>query len=189
MKGVELGVSRLRRSTDAFVHGVAKAVKATLFTALHDLAANRRSARSALDCARCQSPLFAIAPRPGSRPGEGGRLNRDGDGRGEAVGSSRKEAAAMGSAVGLAVRPYPLGILRKAPRVGAIAACLVHGFRGRVEYRVSGGVCPRPSTPDPLTIYLSPAPLEMASMTRSRLKLPGFWRGGNSLKLCSHSPT
>lgn len=28
-----------------------------------------------------------------------------------------------------------------------------------------------------------------ASMTRSRLKLPGFWRGGNSLKLCSHLPT
>ena len=28
-----------------------------------------------------------------------------------------------------------------------------------------------------------------ASMTRSRLKLPGFCRGGNSLKLCSHSPT
>lgn len=28
-----------------------------------------------------------------------------------------------------------------------------------------------------------------ASITRSRLKLPGFWRGGNSLKLWSHLPT
>ena len=28
-----------------------------------------------------------------------------------------------------------------------------------------------------------------ASITRSRLKLPGFWRGGNSRKLCSHWPT
>jgi hypothetical protein len=37
-------------------------------------------------------------------------------------------------------------------------------------------------------VYLSPAPLLMASITRSRLKLPGFWRGGNSRKLCSHSP-
>jgi hypothetical protein len=27
------------------------------------------------------------------------------------------------------------------------------------------------------------------SMTRSRLKLPGFWRGGNSRKLCSHCAT
>ena len=26
-------------------------------------------------------------------------------------------------------------------------------------------------------------------MTRSRLKLPGFWRGGNSLKLCSQLAT
>ena len=29
-------------------------------------------------------------------------------------------------------------------------------------------------------------PAVTASMTRSRLKLPGFWRGGNSLKLWSH---
>ncbi len=28
-----------------------------------------------------------------------------------------------------------------------------------------------------------------ASITRSRLKLPGFWRGGNSRKLCSQRPT
>ena len=28
-----------------------------------------------------------------------------------------------------------------------------------------------------------------ASITRSRLKLPGFWRGGNSRKLWSHWPT
>jgi hypothetical protein len=28
-----------------------------------------------------------------------------------------------------------------------------------------------------------------ASITRSRLKLPGFWRGGNSRKLCSHCAT
>ena len=34
-----------------------------------------------------------------------------------------------------------------------------------------------------------PALLITASITRSRLKLPGFWRGGNSLKLCSHWPT
>ena len=27
------------------------------------------------------------------------------------------------------------------------------------------------------------------SITWLRLKLPGFWRGGNSLKLCIHSPT
>ena len=27
------------------------------------------------------------------------------------------------------------------------------------------------------------------SITASMLKLPGFWRGGNSLKLCSHCPT
>ena len=32
-------------------------------------------------------------------------------------------------------------------------------------------------------------PAVTASMTRSRLKLPGFCRGGNSLKLCSHWPT
>ena len=34
-----------------------------------------------------------------------------------------------------------------------------------------------------------PGLLITASMTRSRLKLPGFWRGGNSRKLCSHCPT
>ena len=32
-------------------------------------------------------------------------------------------------------------------------------------------------------------PAVTASMTRSRLKLPGFWRGGNSLRLWSHCPT
>ena len=37
--------------------------------------------------------------------------------------------------------------------------------------------------------YLSLAPRVMESITASRLKLPGFWLGGNSLKLCSHSPT
>ena len=31
--------------------------------------------------------------------------------------------------------------------------------------------------------------LVTASITRSRLKLPGFWRGGYSLKLCNHWPT
>ena len=36
---------------------------------------------------------------------------------------------------------------------------------------------------------LLPALLMTASITRSRLKLPGFWRGGNSLKLWSHWPT
>ena len=42
-------------------------------------------------------------------------------------------------------------------------------FAGRIRYCLEPGVT--------------------ASMTRSRLKLPGFWRGGNSLKLCSHRPT
>ena len=37
--------------------------------------------------------------------------------------------------------------------------------------------------------YLSPPCLVTASITRSRLKLPGFWRGGNSRKLCSHCAT
>ena len=32
-------------------------------------------------------------------------------------------------------------------------------------------------------------PAVTASITRSRLKLPGFWRGGNSRKLWSHCPT
>jgi argininosuccinate synthase len=36
---------------------------------------------------------------------------------------------------------------------------------------------------------LAPEVAVTASMTRSRLKLPGFCRGGNSRKLCSHSPT
>ena len=36
------------------------------------------------------------------------------------------------------------------------------------------------------TAWSRPSP---TSITRSRLKLPGFWRGGNSLKLCSHLPT
>ena len=34
-----------------------------------------------------------------------------------------------------------------------------------------------------------PCGLVTASITRSRLKLPGFMRGGNSRKLCSHCPT
>ncbi len=34
-----------------------------------------------------------------------------------------------------------------------------------------------------------PCGLVTASMTRSRLKLPGFWRGGKSRKLCNHLPT
>ena len=37
--------------------------------------------------------------------------------------------------------------------------------------------------------YLSAAASMTVSITRSRLKLPGFWRGGNSLKLSSHWPT
>jgi hypothetical protein len=32
-------------------------------------------------------------------------------------------------------------------------------------------------------------PWVTASITRSRLKLPGFWRGGKSRKLCSQLPT
>ena len=40
-----------------------------------------------------------------------------------------------------------------------------------------------------VAIYLSPAPFVTASITRSRLKLPGFWRGGNSRKLCSQLAT
>ena len=31
-------------------------------------------------------------------------------------------------------------------------------------------------------------PLVTTSITRLRLKLPGFWLGGNSRKLCSHCP-
>jgi len=34
-----------------------------------------------------------------------------------------------------------------------------------------------------IILYLSPAPLVMASITLSKLKLPGSCRGGNSLKL------
>jgi hypothetical protein len=34
----------------------------------------------------------------------------------------------------------------------------------------------------------SPALFAIASTTRSRLRLPGFWRGGNSRKICSHRP-
>ena len=37
--------------------------------------------------------------------------------------------------------------------------------------------------------YGLPGTSDTASITRSRLKLPGFWRGGNSLKLCSHCAT
>ena len=35
--------------------------------------------------------------------------------------------------------------------------------------------------------YWLPGRLVNSSMTLSRLKEPGFWRGGNSLKLCSQS--
>ena len=40
-----------------------------------------------------------------------------------------------------------------------------------------------------VSLYRASAPLVIASITWSRLKLAGFWRGGNSLKLCSHWPT
>ena len=37
--------------------------------------------------------------------------------------------------------------------------------------------------------FLPPAPCMILSIASPRLKEPGFWRGGNSLKLCSHCPT
>ena len=37
--------------------------------------------------------------------------------------------------------------------------------------------------------YLLPGTCDTDSITRSRLKLPGFWRGGNSRKLCSQFAT
>ena len=50
-------------------------------------------------------------------------------------------------------------------------------------YRIVVGTFPRDSyRPEPCWAVT-------ASITRSRLKLPGFCRGGNSRKLCSHCPT
>ena len=40
-----------------------------------------------------------------------------------------------------------------------------------------------------LGYWLPPGPAVTASITLSRLKLPGFWRRGKSLKLCTHFAT
>jgi hypothetical protein len=70
------GVLEPNRSTDASVQSVAKAVKASLLTALHDLAENARPSRSVVECARSQSPLSTLAPHHGSRPGDAHGLDR-----------------------------------------------------------------------------------------------------------------
>jgi hypothetical protein len=62
------------------------------------------------------------------------------------------------------------------------------GCTGLFPKREKGRAC-LPAGAALQTVYCFPALLVTASITRSRLKLPGFWRGGNSLKLCSHWPT
>ena len=75
----------------------------------------------------------------------------------------------------------------------------LHGFALSLAYCFAGEVAGRPlGQPACFTIesfldfdsassYLSP--LLIRSMMFPRLKLPGFWRGGNSLNVCRNSPT
>ena len=59
----------------------------------------------------------------------------------------------------------------------------------RPKKKGTGGLCQATPMPSSWEKRYSPWTLVTASITRSRLKEPGFWRGGNSLKLCSHLAT
>ena len=83
-------------------------------------------------------------------------------------------AATSGMLAGLGVA-LPLGAIS----VLLLGEGVTRGFRAGAPAALAVG------TVD--TLYCAVA--ESFSITLLRLKVPGFWRGGNSLKLCSHRAT